>query len=287
MEEQTEQFRVYKRRWVVLALYSLYCTVNAVQWLQYSIIADVVVEYYQVSYTAVNWTSIIYMLAYVVTILPGTWFFNKTVRKSTSKFAPFYSKNIKFCIGNQAINITGDWRHLHWILDKSSFRSSRPILGDFFGSNFPGPESSVRLQHSYPTGRHLVRSQPSFYCLLNRGVRIDGKNYYTKIKYISTDVFGMGHTINAKSGLLQLGNALGMWMPTAIVPQIDSGLQKVGAGLSNMFYINAITSSIIFALQLLCEWNAATAQFTLLIPPRRDCVLAFCSLCCALLSQSW
>jgi MFS transporter, FLVCR family, feline leukemia virus subgroup C receptor-related protein len=79
MEEQTEQFKVYKRRWVVLALYSLYCTVNAVQWLQYSIIADVVVEYYQVSYTAVNWTSIIYMLAYVVTILPGTWFFNKTV----------------------------------------------------------------------------------------------------------------------------------------------------------------------------------------------------------------
>jgi MFS transporter, FLVCR family, feline leukemia virus subgroup C receptor-related protein len=79
MEEQTEQFRVYKRRWIVLALYSLYCTVNAVQWLQYSIIADVIVEYYQVSYTAVNWTSIIYMLAYVVTILPGTWFFNKTV----------------------------------------------------------------------------------------------------------------------------------------------------------------------------------------------------------------
>lgn len=79
MEEQTEQYSVYKRRWVVLALYSLYCTVNAVQWLQYSIIADVIIEYYQVTYTAVNWTSIIYMLAYVVTILPGTWFFNKMV----------------------------------------------------------------------------------------------------------------------------------------------------------------------------------------------------------------
>jgi hypothetical protein len=79
----------------------------------------------------------------------------------------------------------------------------------------------------------------------------------------------MAHT-NAKSGLLQLGNALGMWMPTAIVPQIDSGLQKVGAGLSNMFYINAIASSIIFALQLLCEWNAAAAQFTLLISPRGE-----------------
>lgn len=81
MEEHTEHYIVYKTRWIVLALYSLYCTVNALQWLQYSIIADVIVEYYQVSYTAVNWTSIVYMLAYVLTILPGTWFFNKMVCK--------------------------------------------------------------------------------------------------------------------------------------------------------------------------------------------------------------
>jgi hypothetical protein len=55
---------------------------------------------------------------------------------------------------------------------------------------------------------------------------------------------------------LQLGNALGMWLPTALVP-IDSDLEKVGAGLSNMFYISAIASSIIFALQLLCECGVA------------------------------
>jgi hypothetical protein len=75
------EFKVYKRRWAILALYLAYVVISAFQWIQYSIIADVIVHYYGVSYLAVNWTSMVFMLAFVITIIPATWFYNKIVRK--------------------------------------------------------------------------------------------------------------------------------------------------------------------------------------------------------------
>jgi len=73
------EFQLYKRRWAVLALYVAYCLTGAFQWIQYAIIADVIVHYYNVSYLAVNWTSMIFMLAFVIMIFPATWFYNKVV----------------------------------------------------------------------------------------------------------------------------------------------------------------------------------------------------------------
>jgi len=73
------EFKVYKRRWAILALYLGYVVVSAFQWIQYAIIADVIVHYYNVPFIAVNWTSTIYMLAFVITIFPATWFYNKVV----------------------------------------------------------------------------------------------------------------------------------------------------------------------------------------------------------------
>lgn len=78
-EAERLEFKVYKRRWVVLALYIAYGVISAFHWIQYSIITDVIVHYYGVSSLAVNWTSVIFMLAYVVTIIPATWFYNKIV----------------------------------------------------------------------------------------------------------------------------------------------------------------------------------------------------------------
>lgn len=36
------EFRVYKRRWIVLAIFVLYSASNALQWIQYSIIANII-----------------------------------------------------------------------------------------------------------------------------------------------------------------------------------------------------------------------------------------------------
>lgn len=81
-EAERLEFKVYKRRWAVLALYVGYCVISAFQWIQYAIITDVIVHYYGVPFLAVNWTSMIFMLAFVITIIPATWFYNKVVSNS-------------------------------------------------------------------------------------------------------------------------------------------------------------------------------------------------------------
>jgi large-conductance mechanosensitive channel len=88
------EFKVYKRRWAMLALYLGYVVISAFQWIQYSIIADVIVHYYGVSYLAVNWTSMVFMLAFVITIIPATWLYNKIVSNFVHFFLNnFYSNN--------------------------------------------------------------------------------------------------------------------------------------------------------------------------------------------------
>ena len=62
-------FVLYKRRWVVLAVFSLISMSNEVIWISLSSITSVVKEYYGVSYIAVNWLSMIYMLFYVFVFL--------------------------------------------------------------------------------------------------------------------------------------------------------------------------------------------------------------------------
>lgn len=67
------QTRLSRRRLAVLAVFSCYSLVNAFQWIQYSILSNVFASFYGVSFTQIDWLSIVYMLAYVPLILPATW----------------------------------------------------------------------------------------------------------------------------------------------------------------------------------------------------------------------
>ncbi|XP_071823092.1 choline/ethanolamine transporter flvcr2a-like isoform X2 [Apostichopus japonicus] len=71
--EDEQRVRVYKRRWIMLGLFCVVSMSNAIQWIQYSVISNVVKDFYGVSQLAVDWFSMIYMLAYIPLILPGTW----------------------------------------------------------------------------------------------------------------------------------------------------------------------------------------------------------------------
>lgn len=73
------EYKLYTRRWLVLAIFVLYSASNAMQWIQYSIIADVIMEYYNVSAIWVNWTSMIYMITYIPLIFPASWMLDKYV----------------------------------------------------------------------------------------------------------------------------------------------------------------------------------------------------------------
>lgn len=71
---QNEEVKTYIKRWLVLFIFCLLSMTNAFQWLQYSVINNIVVEYYDVTSLAVNGTSIIWMILYIPLIFPATWF---------------------------------------------------------------------------------------------------------------------------------------------------------------------------------------------------------------------
>ncbi|KAK7503014.1 hypothetical protein BaRGS_00005640, partial [Batillaria attramentaria] len=81
----TDEVRVYWRRWLMLTLFCLYSFSNAVQWIHLNIIADVLDRYYNASLpedsyqraNAIDWLSMVFMLAYVPLIFPATWLLDK------------------------------------------------------------------------------------------------------------------------------------------------------------------------------------------------------------------
>lgn len=65
--------RLYRRRFLVLGVFSLYSLVNAFQWIHYSILSSIFTGFYGVSTLSVDWLSLVYMVAYVPLIFPATW----------------------------------------------------------------------------------------------------------------------------------------------------------------------------------------------------------------------
>lgn len=68
---KSKEIHLYKRRYYILLLFAMLSASNSMQWIEYSVIAHIVVEFYSVSYVAVNWTSMIYMLTYIIFVLPA------------------------------------------------------------------------------------------------------------------------------------------------------------------------------------------------------------------------
>uniref|UniRef100_A0A1B6KB51 Choline/ethanolamine transporter FLVCR1 n=1 Tax=Graphocephala atropunctata TaxID=36148 RepID=A0A1B6KB51_9HEMI len=72
-----QECRIYTRRWFVLALFVVYSMSNSMQWIEYSIIANVVQKYYGVPSSYIDWTSMIYMITYIPFVFPASWLINK------------------------------------------------------------------------------------------------------------------------------------------------------------------------------------------------------------------
>uniref|UniRef100_A0A1Y1M1X7 Major facilitator superfamily (MFS) profile domain-containing protein n=1 Tax=Photinus pyralis TaxID=7054 RepID=A0A1Y1M1X7_PHOPY len=75
---QLEQsFKLYKMRWVVLVVSVFTCASGNMQWMQYGIIGDVLVLYYGISFDAVNWTSMVFLLMYIIFLFPVSYILDK------------------------------------------------------------------------------------------------------------------------------------------------------------------------------------------------------------------
>lgn len=77
--------RVYKRRWLILLIFCLYSLSNAYQWIHLNIISNIIESYFNSSLpedyyqrrVAIDWLSMLYMLAYIPLIFPATWLLDK------------------------------------------------------------------------------------------------------------------------------------------------------------------------------------------------------------------
>lgn len=69
--------QTFAKRWFILALFCILSATNGFQSLEYTIINDLLIQYYNVSSLAIDWTSMIYMVVYVLFIFPATWFLDK------------------------------------------------------------------------------------------------------------------------------------------------------------------------------------------------------------------
>ncbi|XP_063357847.1 uncharacterized MFS-type transporter C09D4.1 [Cydia amplana] len=83
------EYKVYPTRYLMLGIFVFYSASNAFQWIQYSIIQDAVVKYYEVSSITVYWTSMIYMITYIPLIFPASWLLDKTGLRVTTIIGSF------------------------------------------------------------------------------------------------------------------------------------------------------------------------------------------------------
>jgi hypothetical protein len=75
----SDQVQVYVKRWIILIIFCLVSLLSAFNWIEYGIIQDVVIAFYNESlpedtaarYDAVNWLSMVYMLCYIPLVFPA------------------------------------------------------------------------------------------------------------------------------------------------------------------------------------------------------------------------
>lgn len=68
---------LYRRRWIIVLLFSSYSLCNSYQWIQYGIINNIFMKFYGVDTFTIDWMSMIYMLTYIPFIFPVTWLLDK------------------------------------------------------------------------------------------------------------------------------------------------------------------------------------------------------------------
>lgn len=98
--ESPMKMKVYKKRWFILFLYILYTAISQFQWVEYAIIGNIAQKYYNVGYSTVNWTAMVFMLVYPIFVVPASYIIDKQVsnyklnerKEEYTYFILFYSK---------------------------------------------------------------------------------------------------------------------------------------------------------------------------------------------------
>jgi hypothetical protein len=84
-----EGIRTYRWRWVVLGIFSLNNVITVYLWFMSAIVADLMICYYGITDTLLNFTTTSYMMVSVAFLLPATWFMDKCGLRLPAVFAMF------------------------------------------------------------------------------------------------------------------------------------------------------------------------------------------------------
>lgn len=126
--------RLYKKRWVIVFLFSSYSLCNAYQWIQYGSISNIIRKFYNVEAVAVDWLSLIYMLTYIPLIFPVTWLLDKKGLRFTAVLANAFN-----CAGSW-IKVASAKPDLFWVTLLGQFSCS---LAQVFILGMPSRLASV------------------------------------------------------------------------------------------------------------------------------------------------
>ncbi|KAG7260732.1 hypothetical protein CRUP_026889 [Coryphaenoides rupestris] len=126
--------RLSKRRWLILFLFCTYSTCNAFQWLQYGIINNIFMRFYNVNSFAIDWMSMMYMLTYIVFIFPSVWLLDRTGLRVIAIVACFIN-----CVGTW-IKVGSAGPGWFWVTALGQFVSA---LGQVFILGMPSAVASV------------------------------------------------------------------------------------------------------------------------------------------------
>ncbi|CAG10621.1 unnamed protein product, partial [Tetraodon nigroviridis] len=97
------------RRWLMLLLFFTVSMSNAYQWIQYGIISNIIMKFYAVEAVAVDMISMVYMIFYILLIVPSSWLLEKKGMRVTL---------ISACVFNSAgawIKVASARPDLYWV----------------------------------------------------------------------------------------------------------------------------------------------------------------------------
>ena len=83
MQDNEPEIVLYRERWIYLLLFVFLSATNGFNWVELTIITDIVEKYYNVSTLAVTWTSMLFFVPYIPLIFPATWYLQNKGLRST------------------------------------------------------------------------------------------------------------------------------------------------------------------------------------------------------------
>lgn len=165
----------YRIRWAILVLFVMYSMSNAFQWIQFSIIGDIVQAYYNISPEWVDMTSMVYMICYIPLIFPATFLLEKKVRlfmlSSRRNERAMKETSVIFVSGSSFLCDFGFAGHVRRIVDQSTQHAAGQLRVEFCRADCRGGVADLRARNPAPPRLSLVPSHAGLHSHLHRSLR--------------------------------------------------------------------------------------------------------------------